>query len=295
MGSVRIGRFAVMNAKELAALVDLLGDENPEIVEAVRGRLDALGRAALPALREALASDDPKRRLRARAAERDILSRDRAEDLAAYLAKPDVDLEAAALMLALVENPGLDLAQVRARLDELAARVAERAAHAEGAAGRAAALGAVLHGEEGFHGNEKDYYDPANSYLDLVIDRRAGIPITLSILYLLVGWRAGLKVHGINFPRHFVVGFTDGDFSTAIDPFHEGRLLDRQALAARVFAQNLPWNDSYLAEATPRDVMRRMLGNLAFVYRDRADRRRLARIEALLEPLDRRTRTPKTP
>ena len=285
-----------MNAKELAALVDLLGDENPEIVEAVRGRLDALGAAALPALREALASDDPKRRLRARAAERDILSRDRAHDLARYLAEPAIDLEHAVLLLAQVENPDLDRASVTKRLDALArprrrARLASRDAARAGPPRSAPSSTA----KRDSRATSDDYYDPANSYLDLVLDRHSGIPITLSTLYILVGWRAGLNVHGINFPRHFVVGFREGDFSTAIDAFHDGRLLDRQALAARVFAQNLPWNDAYLAEATPRDVLRRTLGNLAFVYRDRGDQRRLARIEALLEPLDRRSRTPKAP
>jgi regulator of sirC expression with transglutaminase-like and TPR domain len=284
-----------MHSKELAALVELLGDENPEVVLAVRGRLDALGSVALPALREALASDDPRRRLRARAAERDIRSRDRVRALAEHLAGPDVDLEEAVLTLAQVENPDLDVTRLKGHLDALAARVLERLGHAETAAGRAAALGAVLFGEEGFRGNERDYYDPANSYFDLVVDRRSGIPISLAILYMFVGRRAGMQVHGINFPRHFVVGFTDGAFTTAIDAFHEGRLLDRQALAARVFAQNLPWNDAYLAEASPKDIMRRVLGNLAFVYRDRGDRRRLARIETLLAPLDRRTRAPKTP
>lgn len=284
-----------MHSREILALVELLSDDNPEVVEAVRGRLDTLGAAALPALREALASDDPRRRLRARSAERDILARERANELAAYLAGPDIDLETAVLMLARVENPDLELSKVTRRLDVLGIRVADRARHAETGAGRAAALGAVLFGEEGFRGNERDYYDPANSYLDLVLDRRSGIPISLSILYILVGRRAGLEVHGINFPRHFVVGFTDGDFTTAIDAFHEGRLLDRQALAARVFSQDLPWNEAYLAAATPKDILRRTLGNLAFVYRDRSDRRRLARIEGLLQPLDRRSRVPKSP
>lgn len=284
-----------MHSREIIALVELLGDENPGVVDAVRERLDVLGDAALPALREALLSDDPRRRLRARAAERDIRARERARALAEYLAMPDIDLEEAVLMLAQVENPDLDFARVRAVLDDLGSRVAERLSHAETGVGRAAVLGAVLFGEEGFRGNERDYYDPANSYIDFVLDRKAGIPISLSILYLLVGKRAGLAVHGINFPRHFVVGFSDGDFTTAIDAFHEGRLLDRQALAARVFAQNLPWNDAYLVEASPKDILRRMLGNLAFVYRDRGDRRRLVRIEALLQPLDRRSRAPKTP
>jgi regulator of sirC expression with transglutaminase-like and TPR domain len=281
-----------MSSKELEALVDLLGDESKDVVEAVRGRLESIGAAALPSLRAALESDDPRRRLRARAVEREIRSNEKTVSLARYLAGANVDLEESVLMLAAVENPDLDAAAVRRRLDELAMRVLERVRLAETPAARAAALGAVLFGDEAFRGNEQDYYDPANSYFDLVLDRRCGIPISLAILYILVGRRAGLQVHGINFPRHFVVGYVEGGFSTAIDAFHEGRLLDRQALAARVFAQSLPWNDSYLGEASPKDIMRRMLGNLAFVYRDRGDRRRLARTEALLEPLDRRSRTP---
>jgi regulator of sirC expression with transglutaminase-like and TPR domain len=279
-----------MTSKEIAALVDLLGDENREVVAAVRDRLDVLGDLALPALREAMVSEDPRRRLRARSAEREIRAQQHTRLLADVLGGPEPALEDVVIMLATVENPDLDSSRIKSRLDTLGVRVADRVRRAEGPAGRAAALGAVLFGEESFHGNESDYYDPANSYLDLVLDRHSGIPISLAILYILVGRRAGLSLHGINFPRHFLVGFTEGDYSTAIDAFHEGRILDRQALAARVFAQSLPWNDAYLSEATPKDVMRRVLGNLAFVYRDRRDRRRLARTETLLEPLDRKSR-----
>jgi regulator of sirC expression with transglutaminase-like and TPR domain len=281
-----------MNPNELSALVELLGDENRDVAAAVRGRLEALGHAALPALRAALQSDDPRRRLRARDTEREIRSQEKCALLRDLLAHGEVDLEEAVILLAQVENPDLDVTRLRARLDDLAARVRERSAAATTPSERAATLGAVLAGEEHIRGNERDYYDPANSYLDLVLDRRTGIPISLSVLYILVGRRAGLAVHGINFPRHFVVGFAEGETATTIDAFHDGKLLDRQALTARVFAQSLPWNDAYLAQATARDIMRRMLGNLAFVYRDRGDRRRLARTEALLEPLDRRSRAP---
>ena len=91
-----------------------------------------------------------------------------------------------------------------------------------------AALNRVLFDEEGFRGNEADYYDPRNSYLSDVIDRRTGIPITLAIVYLEVGWRVGLNLEGIGFPGHFLVRYTAPEGIAVLDAFDAGRILSQQ-------------------------------------------------------------------
>src|SRR5262249_26512245 len=110
----------------------------------------------------------------------------------------EIDLAAAALLIAEREYPGLDVDRYRARLDDLAARARARGGDVE-------AVRHVLFADEGFAGNTGDYYDARNSFLNDVLDRRVGIPITLSVIFLEVAWRLGLAAEGIGYPGHFLV------------------------------------------------------------------------------------------
>ena len=120
-----------------------------------------------------------------------------------------------AFLIAAHAHPQLDVGAELARLDDLAARCATPT--------RDGVL-AQLFGTEGFHGNEDDDYDPENSMLDTVLDRRIGIPITLSVLAIQVARRVGVTLTGIGAPGHFIV--RDADDGTYFDPFHRGRVLD---------------------------------------------------------------------
>jgi hypothetical protein len=210
---------------EIIALLDLLDDKNPDVVEAVRGRLEKLGEAALDALTEAAQGDDAKRRVRARAAVRTILARKATSTLSNYLGNDEIDLETAVLMLAETENPLLNREEIKSRLHDLAERVKARLETASGPLARSQCLAAVLAHEEGFSGNTQDYYDPSNSYIDFVLDRKVGIPISLAVLYVLVGRRAGLDVYGVSFPRHFVAGFAEKGWVTTSTPITTARTL----------------------------------------------------------------------
>jgi regulator of sirC expression with transglutaminase-like and TPR domain len=135
------------------------------------------------------------------------------------------------------------------------------------------ALNAVLFRQEGLRGNAESYYDPRNSYLNEVLERKTGIPISLSVLYMAVGRRVGLELAGVNLPAHFVLRTTvDGD-AVFIDPFHGGCLLTRTSLRhliARLAGQELRLSESQLAACEPALVIRRMLYNLKLIYlRDR--------------------------
>src|SRR5215475_14770504 len=127
-------------------------------------------------------------------------------ELAAELTRraSEFRLERAALLIAAEEYPGLDVDGYLARIDDLAAGARSRLSGDEGPAGVVAAINGHLFRELGFRGNRDDYYDPANSYLNEVIERRTGIPITLSVLYLAVARRLGHRLVGLDLPLHFM-------------------------------------------------------------------------------------------
>ena len=147
--------------------------------------------------------------------------------------------------------------------------VADLAALAAHAPGDLEALARYLFVEQGFAGNDRDYADPANSFLDRVLERRLGIPITLSVLILDVGQRRGLTLHGIGMPAHFLVGSGDGHY---VDPFHRGVVLDRAGCRARFegLMPDTPWRDAYLRPVGSRAILVRMLSNLVHTYVDRS-------------------------
>jgi regulator of sirC expression with transglutaminase-like and TPR domain len=172
----------------------------------------------------------------------------------------------AALLVAAHANPGLDVARYLDRLDELATTCP----------GPTLDL-LVDHlfspGGHGFSGNRVDYYDPRNSLLDHVLDRRLGIPISLSVLALDIGRRIGVPLDGVGMPGHFLLR-DRVDHRVFVDPFHGGRQLD--AVGCRLlFRQNAgphaPWLDSYLEPVPRRAIITRMLANLRLIYDKRGD------------------------
>lgn len=146
---------------------------------------------------------------------------------------------------------------------------AELAALAADAPHDVEALARYLFVEQGFAGNDQDYADPANSFLDLVLRRRLGIPITLSVLMLDLGQRRGLTLHGVGMPAHFLVGSDDGRY---VDPFHRGVVLDRTGCRARFedLLPDTPWRDAYLRPVGARAILVRILSNLVHAYVDRS-------------------------
>ena len=190
----------------------------------------------------------------------------------------DVDPFELGLHLAADEYPDLDVPVYLTRLDALADRLPARpgATLAE----RVADLCDLLFADEGFAGNEADYYDPRNSYLSDLLDRKLGIPLTLSLLAVAVGRRAGLDVVGVGLPGHFVAKATAGPAEVIFDPFHGGRVLDRAACAELVRAatgQPFAATDAAVRACPPGLIAVRMLSNLKGVYLQRGDFGRAAR------------------
>ncbi|HLF93157.1 MAG TPA: tetratricopeptide repeat protein [Planctomycetota bacterium] len=190
------------------------------------------------------------------------------------MAEPDVF--DGAMRIARVEYPALDADRTRAAIDELARRAAEKV---EGQGRRAVLrLNAFFFDELGFHGNADDYYDPRNSYLNDVIDRRTGIPITLSTVYCEIARRVGLPAYGVGFPGHFLVKCPTGRSEILLDCF-SGRVLTRDDCRELLDSMQTgaALSEEMFAIASPRDILSRMLNNLRRIHEERGDLARTIR------------------
>ncbi|MBX3026687.1 tetratricopeptide repeat protein [bacterium] len=188
---------------------------------------------------------------------------------AAAVQAPDdaIDLAEVALLIAAEAYPGLDGDRYLAMLDALGDGARAHVAGAGSDDARLRALIQYVAREQRFTGNQDDYYDRRNSFLNDVLDRRTGIPITLAIVYIEVARRAGLVVHGIGFPGHFLAKY-QGEVEIVFDPFF-GLVLSEEQCAKRlqaVMGAETPFDRAYLRRATPKEILVRMLRNLKQVF-----------------------------
>ena len=187
-----------------------------------------------------------------------------------------IDLAVAALLIAKDEYPDLDIHNHLKKIDKLAQKVSGQLTifHKRSILTMIQQINVVLFEQEGFYGNLRDYYDPRNSFLNEVLDRRTGIPITLSLVYIEIGKRLGLDFFGIGFPGHFIVKcFYQGN-SLLIDPFHQGRILeeeDCQKQFQEVYGNNVEFLSSSLDILSKRSILCRILVNLKMIYLKRKD------------------------
>lgn len=200
-------------------------------------------------------------------------------DFRAYAAQSDdaLDLLQGALLIASDARPGLDASAIGSQLDELAEPLSSKGLKDLPVAAQARALADQLFVRAGFHGNTADYYDPRNSFLDEVLARRMGIPITLSVLYVEVARRVGVRASPVGFPGHFLVCIDDERRRIVVDPFQGGRTLGEGALSSllRRAGSKLSFSAELIAPTPVRQVVARMLMNLRAVYAMRGDYARL--------------------
>src|SRR5437867_9545819 len=208
---------------------------------------------------------------------------------AALLDLPDgaIDLGHASLLIAREEYPELDVHGYLERLDEMAREIRGRMKGTEGAKSQIAHLNRLLFEEMGFRGNREEYYDPRNAYLNGVLDRRSGIPITLSTIYLEVGRRIGCPLAGVAFPGHFLVRYngTERLPDLLIDPFNRGQLLTEDECRARItemYKGQLEYRPEFLRRAQNREILERMINNLKWIYQQQRDFHMALRVQQLL-------------
>ncbi|HSG49124.1 MAG TPA: transglutaminase-like domain-containing protein, partial [Longimicrobiales bacterium] len=198
----------------------------------------------------------------------------------------DLDLARAALLVAQEEYPQLPVEIYLGRLDQIAEEVRGRLGEETASLLVLQELVETLFTRHGFKGNRDAYYDPRNSFLNDVLDRRTGIPLTLGIVVLEVGWRLDLPLEGVSFPHHFLLRFRGEGMDFLLDPFAGGELRfqdQAQELLDRVYGGVIRVQSSFLRPANRRDILVRMLSNMKGVYVKVGDYpRALAAVERIL-------------
>jgi regulator of sirC expression with transglutaminase-like and TPR domain len=198
----------------------------------------------------------------------------------------EINLALAAIMVAKEEYPQLPEERYLGRLDLLAEGTRDRLDDENADLVVLQELLNSLYNRHGFRGNRQAYYDPRNSFLNDVLDRGLGIPLTLGIVVLEVGWRLGLPLEGVSFPGHFLVRFKGEAIDLLIDPYDGGAVRfedEAQELLDRVYGGMVRVSDSFLKVATKREMLVRLLMNMKSLYLNVGDHRRaLAAVERVL-------------
>ena len=190
-------------------------------------------------------------------------------DFVTLAAREPIPLARGALLIAQEEYPQLDLDGYMDKIATLAREAELVVKVGNDTIEKIQLLSHFLFEQKGFEGNREEYADPRNSFLNEVIDRRRGIPITLSVLYIEVGRRLGLNLYGVGFPTHFLVKAVDERGELIIDPFYEGAILTLEEIRARltqVYGQPVEVSPAHLKPVGTRHILVRMLRNLKAVY-----------------------------
>ncbi len=265
-----------------SALLNLLADEDPSVYGAVREKIISFGPRALPWLKPHLLSPDPNLRRRAHEIVAHFGRLQADNELLAFCLKhgQDLDVEQGAWLLARTRYPDISTEGYRALLDSFAAALEQRLTSRLDAKSLLREINRFFVGVLGFSGNEDEYYDPDNSYLNKVIDRRTGNPITLSLVYLLLARRLRLPITGIGLPGHFLCRYQTSLAEIYVDVFNGGKLLAKADCVQYLLKGNYNVRDDYLSPVTPRRMLLRMCGNLHQIYvksEDQAEATRLRR------------------
>src|SRR5450432_4943645 len=267
------------------AIVRLLRDNDPATVTLLKEQLIESGMEGAAALRDLLALDDAA----VTAHVREVLEKietDEAQDemlLCAHLFPEHGDIEAAWWLLTLCFEPDAPIAKLRRKLDAWGRRLRMLVAKAGSARERLQVLTTFMAEDLGFRGNAEEYYDPKNSFLSDVIETRLGIPISLAMVYVIIGRRANMQIDGINLPGHFIARYEQILF----DPFHQGRILSRPDCETILARQRLKTQSSYFAPASTRLVFTRMLANLVFIFERAGEKQKQQLVMSWLRALNR--------
>ena len=251
-----------------AALLCLLGDDDPGVYLTIREKILSCGPPAAEWLRPHTLSRDPAVRRRARQI---VTHFDRQAADNRFLGfclrhGEDFGLEQGLWLLAQTAYPEINIEAYQALMDNFAAEAVERVQFRADPREFLRKLNEYLFSELRFVGNEENYYDPENSYLNRVVDRRTGNPINLCIIYMLMARRLRLPITGIGLPGHFICRYQSTATELYVDPFNRGRFLTKADCVQYLTHGNYSLRDEYLAPVTPRKLLLRVCGNLHQIY-----------------------------
>lgn len=271
--------------RDVEILLTFLLDENAETARLAREQVLDLARANPEFHQVVEATRDPRVRHEARRVLEDLRISDIEQEFNKLAAMGEsLDLERAAIALARFGHLDASPEAMRHQLDSLAAGLEEAVDEVEPDSPEAAdLLCRYLFQELGFRGNADHYQDPDNTYLNRLLERRLGIPISLSCLALFVGWRLDIPLFGVGLPGHFVLGHGSRRGARFFDPFHRGRPLTRADCRAITLKAGIEFTDQILEPAGRPQIVARMMVNLLNIYAERGDE---ARVKWLTRWLD---------
>ncbi len=262
------------NEGEISSLIRLLDDRDPFVRDRVRDRLIELGGEAVPFLEMAMRQEDLERRRHLM----DVLERIAPMQLAeAFQAltqtQPgqDIDLMEGVLLIMRYGHPEADAKQVVQAVDDLAFEFFGRLDDDDPPENVVRNLAQFLFVEKGFGGNKEDYFNPNNSYFDTVLSGKKGIPISLSVLCILIGQRLHLPIVGVGLPGHFIAKYNTLQDPVYFDPFNQGRIVTPETCAELVKSFGMQFEETFLMPVNHREILIRMLHNLIMIYNRSGD------------------------
>jgi regulator of sirC expression with transglutaminase-like and TPR domain len=281
--------MVVTTEREIRALITLLGDDDKKVRDIARTRLLEIGDSANQLLREVAFTDYEGRiRIEAQA----ILEEMRLERLVRHFKQltngSDVDLERGCFILSQIEYPDLDVPHYVEKIDYLALEAKRRVSRVRDLRQQVKMINKLLFYEQGFRGNVKSYYDPKNSYINTLLDRRLGIPISLSALYLMIAKRLKLPIYGVGMPVHFILKFQYESDTYYIDTFNAGQILTKEDCIHYLNNIGYAFNDSFLVICPPREILARMIRNLMLIYHQKDQQRKVDILERFISIIGRR-------
>lgn len=276
----------ITNEGQIRALIRLLADEDDRIVQTISGRLVDIGPSAVPLLQEA-EIEQPEMADRIASILEEIRGGKLQDELTELAGRPEsgASLETGAFLIARYGYPTLDVSHYSRQLDTMAFEVRERIGSRASGEETVNALNRYVFSEQGFKGNTKNYYEVDNSYINRVMDRRVGIPISLSVIYLLIGQRLSLPLHGIGMPGHFLVKYESDRYKIFVDCFNGGALLTEKNCARFLTEAGYGFEDRFLQKSPVRAILSRMIKNLVAIYAKVDEPVKTARLTKFIEIL----------
>lgn len=279
----RYNASVTLDEKALRSLVTLLEEQDPASLALVRRRILGIGAAIMPYLDEVRPSASPEMAVRLDSVAGELRFQDLRRDFVRLSLAKLPDLEEGALLISRFGFADVDAGVYKAWLDRVAAAVAADMPSDAGIGESVRRLSNHLFQSLGFAGNETRYYDADNSYLSRVIDTRRGIPVTLTVLMLLLARRLRLPLYGVGTPGHFLAGFKDGGAALFVDCFRGGQLMTLPEVKRMLVRNGYEWRPELGKPVGSRDILARMLRNLISIYQKTGAADRAERLSTLVE------------
>lgn len=276
-----------LKESQRAALIKLLADDDPAVFQTIRDQLISYGADVVEWLRPHLLSSDPILRRRSREITEHFGRQSADTEFLAFCLNQgeDFDIEEGTLLLARTQFPEINLSAYAALLDNYAHELRQMIFPEAEPEQILATINDYLFRQLGFYGNEENYYQPENSYINCVLDRRTGNPISLSLIYLFLARRLKLPMTGIGLPGHFICRYQTSTSELYVDAFNRGKLLSKADCIKYLLHTNHSLQEGHLAPVTARRILLRICANLHQIYTQLEKPEEISRLQRYLVAL----------